>query len=205
MNGINLLKSLMAGLAVSLGATAYLSVEFNVIGGTLFSVGLLAIYLFDWNLYTGKCCYLPESPKTYVPIVIMAFFGNLIGTAVIGYVFRFVGLSVVERAEYMVTAKLGNSYLNSFILAIFCGILMSIAVLGYRKQSDDFGRALIVALPIIGFVVAGFEHVIANMFYVSLANMWSIQSVFFILACGAGNAVGCSLIPLSLKLTTKAS
>ncbi len=199
----NLIKSILAGIAISIAGTAYLSVDYSFVGGLLFGVGLITIYMFDWNLSTGKFCYLPQDIKKYFPISVMAFFGNLIGTVATGYILRFSGLSIVDKATTALTAKLDHSYIESFILAIFCGIMMSIAVLGYKKQSDDFGRAVIILLPITVFIVAKFEHFVANMFYISLVNKWNINTITFIIICAVGNILGCCIIPLSNKVLAK--
>ena len=194
-------KSLLAGLAISLSAAIYLSVENIIIGGLLFSIGLLSIYLFDWSLYTGKACYFVDDVKHYTPIIICTFIGNLIGTVATGYLLRISGLTyIVEHAVESVNHKLDHSQLQYFILAIFCGICMSIAVLGYSKQKDDFGRFIIILLPITLFIVAKFEHVVANMFYLSISNKWSLETVVFLLICALGNLVGCSIIPLCNKV-----
>ncbi len=205
MNIINFLKSLLAGVAISIAAVAYLSVEHNVIGGVLFGVGLISIYLFDWNLYTGKCCYLPQDIKRFAPITILALIGNLFGTVATGYIIRLSGLSIVEKAETALVSKLDHTLLESFILAIFCGILMSVAVLGYKRQKDDFGRSIIIILPITVFIIAKFEHVVANMFYISLANSWRADTALFTLICAVGNAVGCIIIPTCEKLMKKST
>ncbi len=197
----NLSKSIFAGLAVSMAATAYLSVEDSIVGGVLFSLGLLAIYLFDWNLYTGKCCYFVDNPKKNSPIILYAFVGNLIGILIFTYALNLAGLTVHEKALEYVQYKLSNTYIESFIRAIMCGIAMSIAVLGYKKQKDDFGRFIIVALPITVFIVAKFEHVIANFYYISLSGSWSLDSFIFILICAVGNLIGCSIIPLYNRIS----
>ncbi len=79
-----MLKSILAGVSISLAGVAYLSVDNSVVGSVLFSMGLLVVYLFDWNLYTGKCCFIPTDTQTYLPIALVAFAGNLIGTALTG-------------------------------------------------------------------------------------------------------------------------
>ncbi len=196
----NLVKSILAGMSISIGGVAFLSVDSNVVGGILFGIGLITIYMFDWNLYTGKCCYLFDAPKKSIPIAFLALIGNLIGTVATGFLIRASGLEMVQKTQGIIVSKLGNSDLETFVLALFCGILMSVAVLGYKKQNDDFGRAIIVILPITVFIVAKFEHVVANMFYVALAGMWSMESVLFLLTCAAGNAIGCCIIPISQKL-----
>ncbi len=189
------IKSILAGVAISLAGVAYLTVENTVIGSVLFSMGLLAIYLFDWNLYTGKCCFIPSDAKTYFPLTAIAFVGNLIGTVAVGYTLRLTNLDIIKRAEELLPYKLSHSYTEIFVLAIFCGVMMSIAVLGYKKQKDDFGRYIIVVLPIVIFIVAKFEHVVANMFYISLANSWNSKTAVFIIICGLGNMLGCCIVP----------
>ncbi len=199
---INLIKSILAGIAISVAGVAYLSVDNYVVGALLFSVGLLSIYLFDWNLYTGKCCYVALEPKKYFLVTVIAFVGNLIGAILIGYLIRFSGLSIYQKAVQSVEYKLEHNYLQYLILAFFCGVMMSIAVLGYTKQKDSFGKSVIVILSIMVFILAKFEHVIANMFYISLANMWNLDTIVFVIICAIGNLIGCSIIPI---LNTKSN
>ncbi len=197
---IYLMKSMLAGMAISIAATAYLSVENSVLGGVLFGVGLITIYMFGWNLYTGKCCYLPESVRANWTVTAVALLGNFFGTAITGYALRLCNLAIVEKAQNIISTKLAHTYFETFVLAIFCGILMSIAVLGYKLQKDDFGRSIIIILPITVFIVAKFEHVVANMFYISLANEWGAKTAVFTIICAVGNAFGCCLIPLCQKV-----
>ncbi len=200
MNIQNTIKSILAGMSISIAAVAYFSVENAVVGGLLFSVGLLTIYLFEWNLYTGKCCFILENQKKNLLIAFNALFGNLLGTFLTGWAIRGSGLSIIEKAVKTVDVKLAHTSMESFILAIFCGIMMSIAVLGYKKQKDDFGRFIIIALPITVFIIAKFEHVVANMFYISLANKWSLDTLIFIFICAAGNMLGCLVIPFTNRI-----
>ena len=51
------LLGFLAGLVITLGATAYLSLESTMAGALMFTVGLFAICSFGWNLFTGKVCY----------------------------------------------------------------------------------------------------------------------------------------------------
>ncbi len=190
----NLVKSILAGVSISVGGVIYITLGSSILGAFLFSIGLFTIYMFDWNLYTGKCCMLPQSFTIYTPITIIALVGNIMGTVVMGYVVRLSGLSLEDYAREMVAHKLEHTTLEYFILSIFCGILMSIAVLGYKQQKDDFGRFIIIALPITIFIVAKFEHVIANAFYISLADFWNQDTVVFTAVCAIGNMIGCSII-----------
>ncbi|MBE6996248.1 MAG: formate/nitrite transporter family protein, partial [Ruminococcaceae bacterium] len=54
------------------------------------------------------------------------------------------------------------------------------------------------------FILCGFEHCVANMFYFSVANVWSAKTVLYLLVMSVGNAVGGVLIPLCRQLKQKA-
>ena len=68
--------------------------------------------------------------------------------------------------------KLEDSLSGILILAFFCGMLMYIAVDGYKSK----GNPVILFLGVSVFILAGFEHCIANMFYFTVAGVWSLKS-----------------------------
>ncbi|MFI3176704.1 MAG: formate/nitrite transporter family protein [Eubacteriales bacterium] len=196
----NFVKSLLGGMAISFGGVAYLSNENHIIGAILFSLGLTMIYLFDWNLYTGKACYVLTRPPKHLLLLGNAFLGNLVGTAAVAYLLRTTKLaSLIPVAEEVAAHKLENSFYSGFIMAIGCGVMMYVAVVGYRTIQDSFGKYLILILPIVVFTISGYEHVVANMFYFSMANVWSPSVFLYLLVVALGNLVGCSLIPLANK------
>ncbi len=194
-----IIKALLAGISISVAAIAYLSADSYLAGGVLFGLGLLSIYVFDWDLYTGKCCFLADNPKKYSPMVLSSFIGNILSVVLMGYLFRLTGVVAIENAEHAVEVKLAYELYQAFVLAIFCGIMMCIAVKGYQTQKTEIGKIFIVILPVTIFILSKFEHSIANLFYFSLANAWSGQSVVYILVCAVGNLIGCSLIPVLCK------
>ncbi|MFI3200698.1 MAG: formate/nitrite transporter family protein [Eubacteriales bacterium] len=196
----NLVKSILAGIAISFGGVAYLSNENHVIGATLFSLGLFMIYLFDWNLFTGKACYIVTSPPSHMKLVGIAFIGNLIGTAGMAYLLRLTKLkSLIRVAVGVAEYKLQNTSFSGFVLGIGCGIMMYVAVIGYKTINDGVGKYLILIMPIVVFTISGYEHVVANMFYFSMANVWSVDVFIYLIIVGLGNMLGCSFIPLTEK------
>ena len=82
-----------------------------------------------------------------------------------------------------------------FLLAVFCGFLMFIAVDGYKQS----GSPVILFLGVGAFILCGFEHCIADMFYFSVAGMWPAQAAAAVLVITLGNSVGGILIPLAKK------
>ena len=91
--------------------------------------------------------------------------------------------------------KLNDNYLSIFILSIFCGILMYFAVNGFKKL-NDFSRFIIVYLGVVVFILCGFEHCIANMYYFSVADVWSLNTLGYVGIMILGNSIGAFILPL---------
>ena len=191
------LLAIGAGLAISIGGTVYLSVDNKIIGSLLFTVGLYAIVLNGLFLYTGKVGYLVvQSDKIeYLGLLAITWLGNLAGTwigAVAVLNTRIQGIR--ENAVGICETKLADGPLSIFLLAIFCGILMYIAVDGFREKENP----LILFICVSVFILSGFEHCIANMFYFSIAGAWSLKTIVYLIIMTVGNSLGGMVIP-SLK------
>jgi formate/nitrite transporter FocA (FNT family) len=52
------------------------------------------------------------------------------------------------------------------------------------------------------FILAGFEHCVANMYYFSVANMWTLKTILYVLIMILGNSVGSILLALLIKFGT---
>ena len=203
----NLLKSIMAGFALSFGCIIYITLhhENHILGAALFSIGLLMIYMFDWNLYTGKACYIVENAskwKSYSGVVFTSFVGNLIGTSAMAFIMQHTKLeSLVPIAEEVAASKLSGTPFSTFIMGIGCGVMMYVAVDSYKHSKDIVGKYLLLIMAIVIFTISGFEHVVANMFYYTMGNAWDLKTVVYLLICCLGNTVGCSLIPFTKKFS----
>ena len=77
---------------------------------------------------------------------------------------------------------------------------MFIAADGYKTVENQVGKVLIVFLPVMVFILSGFEHCIADMFYFSLAGDFSMTMLKALVAITIGNSIGGGLIPLMQKL-----
>lgn len=198
----SLLKSVMAGICIGIGGIVYLSVESKVVGAALFATGLFTVCTMGYHLYTGKACYLLDSPNkgSYLLWLAQVWVGNLLGTALVGYAMRLTrnGPALAEKAQALCQTKLGDSLLSIFILAIFCNIMIYIGVESYRSNPHPFGKYLGILLGIMVFILSGFEHCVANMFYFSVANAWSLTAVGYLLVMTAGNLVG-AVLPEAVK------
>ena len=189
--------AVLAGLAIGIGGIVFLSLDNKVVGALMFSVGLYTICTQGLNLFTGKVGYLVEQPVSYLIDLVIIWLGNFAGTgfaAAAANCSRIAGIS--EKAVSMCGVKTADSLLSLFLLGIFCGMLMFIAVDGYKKTQNP----VILFACVAAFILSGFEHCIADMFYFSLAGAWTAQSIADILIITLGNAAGGVLIPLLKKI-----
>ena len=193
-----LFKSFLAGIMIAIGGTVFLSIENKVIGASLFSIGLFGVLIYNLNLYTGKIGYLiTNSNLKYIKELIITLIGNFIGACSVGFILRYTRIydKIYEKSLILANAKLNDNILSIFILSIFCGLLMYYAVNGFKKQTD-FGKYLVVYLGVAVFILCGFEHCIANMYYFSVADIWSLKTLGYTGIMVLGNSIGSFILPL---------
>ncbi len=154
------------------------------------------------QLFTGKIGYLIFQKPVYLIELGITWLGNLVGTYILAWMVRNTRLyeGVADRVLGVSSLKLGDSFLSIFLLAILCGLLMFIAVDLYRNLQGSMLKCIAVFVPVMVFILSGFEHVIANMFYFSLANVWDGHTLVSVIVMTIGNSVGGLLIPAYLKL-----
>lgn len=192
-----ILKAIMAGVFIGLAGLIYLSVIDKVLGAILFSFGLLIVVTKGYYLYTGKVGYLLPYSKGYLMILGKTLLGNLIGIGTVGILFRFSGQDhLITQAFDLVSAKLSNSWYETLILSIFCGMLMYVGVQGYKTMKLDGMKILIVILAVTIFILAKFEHSVANMLYLFLGWAWSLKAILYLGLWVFGNAIGAVILNL---------
>ena len=201
-NFLDLLKGILAGIMIAIGGTVYLMVSSKELGAILFAIGLFVIVVNGLNLFTGKVGYIINYSHSYLGEVLLTLLGNFIGTLLTGGILLNTRISAVlnVKASKLVEVKLNDNYLSIFTLAIFCGILMYLAVNGYKTIKDPLGKYLAVFLGVSVFILSGFEHCVANMYYFTVAKAWSLHSLTFMLVMILGNAVGAVLFAFSEKI-----
>lgn len=207
MEGMRLMKyfrtfalAVLAGIAIGIGGIVFLSLENKVVGALMFTVGLYTICIHGLNLYTGKVGYLIGigQPVSYLVELLIIWAGNLLGTwaaAMAASSSRIAGIR--QAAVTMCEAKLNDGLVSLFLLGVFCGFLMYVAVDGYKSAQNP----AILFLGVASFILCGFEHCIADMFYFSLAGAWSGRAITCIFVITLGNSAGGALIPLVKKIT----
>ena len=186
--------SMLAGMAITLGATVYLSVG-GVVGALLFSVGLMTVVAFKLDLFTGKAGLLATNEIT-VGKLVKIWFGNFFGAFLtsLAVLISPIGEKVAVSATPILETRLGNHPVENLILGIFCGILMYIAVFGFQKT----GNILFLIMPVATFIVCGFNHCVADMSYITLACRTPLD-YWVLIPTTIGNLIGTLIIPYCLK------
>ena len=199
------LDSILGGMCIGIGGVVFLSCESKVTGAVFFCLGLFAICTFGFNLFTGKVGYVFDRPLAYTGFVLSVWLGNLIGTGIVGYAVRATRIAgIAEKAAAMCQTKLNDGLMSIFILSVFCNILMFIAVDGFLNNPHQVGKYIGIFLGVTEFILCGFEHCVANMFYFSVANAWSGKTVLYLLVMSVGNACGGVIIPLCRRVKRQA-
>ena len=195
---------IIAGLGIGIGGVVYLSCENSIVGAFLFGIGLLTVCFFKLQLFTGKIGYIVVNKPNYIIELILTWLGNFTGTFIVGFLIHYTRIyPKLEKVHNIVNTKLLDNPLSIFILSIFCGMLMYIAVDIYKNAKEGMVKIAGVILPVVVFILSGFEHCIANMFYFTLADAWSFTAFVYIIIMTLGNSAGGIIIPLAKKIFEK--
>ncbi len=205
--GNDFILGILGGVSISLGGLAYLLAGGGVVGSLFFVVGLFIVLTFNFNLYTGKVCYVLDNDKKFLGTTAITWVGNFIGALFVGYILQ--GTRLLQNADVqslitnVANTKLADTWYSVFILAIFCNIMIYVAVDGFKNNKHQIGKYLSLFFGVSVFVLCGFEHSIADMFYFSFADAWSWKAIGWILIITVGNAVGGLIIPVAKKIINK--
>lgn len=211
--GKTTILSLLAGVYISLGGLAMLSVggatpglastnpglQKLVLGLFGLPTGLLLVLLCGAELFTGNTCYLTaawwEKRASFGQIFknwSISFTGNLIGSLFVIKLLALTGLTVAGPAAMKIAAvKTGLTFTEAFTRGILANWMVCLAVWQANAADSLPGKVLAAILPISAFVAMGFEHSVANMFLIP-----------FGIACGAEfsftHFLTSNLIPVTL-------
>lgn len=176
-------KAIAAGFSIGLGGIAYAMVDNKMFGAFIFSFGLLCVLLRKYKLFTGWVAWAGK--KDIKDGITMLCF-NLAGACFAGLLCR----GWVKPLDTMVIAKLSQPFIQTLFRAIGCGVCMYLAVSGFRENFSVYS----VFMGVMLFIVAGFEHCIADMFYFAASGAISIQIIPFMVATILGNIIGAQMM-----------
>ncbi|MFA5791402.1 MAG: formate/nitrite transporter family protein [Caldisericia bacterium] len=168
-----------AQLSIIVGSDATLGFGFTkFIAGAVFSVGLMLVVIAGAELFTGdnlivisaleKKVRWGELLKTWTAV----YLGNLIGSVLIALLLYWSGLwsmngNLVGAAALKIAGgKVGLTFVQGLVRGILCNWLVCLAVWMATSSKDVIGKLFAVFFPIMAFVASGFEHSVANMFFI---------------------------------------
>jgi len=216
MKKMNVLFSgIMAGILIALSSLTYaysLMLGHKIIGSVLFSFGLLIICSFGFKLYTGQIGKALEKDKTFVVDLLLMYLGNFIGSYFAGTISFFITKDNSSITETLL--NIGNlkiigedvSWFRIFLESILCGVLVYLAVEIFKEGKNDLTKVLGLVLSITVFVLCGFSHCIANMYYLIATRLFITDfsmSILSLLVATIGNSIGALLMYLLFKASFK--
>ncbi len=195
------LSGVCAGILIAIGGCVYLACDNRYAGAVLFSVALLCICYKGYGLFTGKVGFMPEKyDRDAWEVLLAALLGNAIGTFACGYAVRFGMPALGNAAEILCQGKLDSqSFPQTLLRAVFCGVLMYLAVSIFRDHKTPVG--ILFCIPV--FILSGFEHSIADCFYFAASGIVSWRACGFLWTVILGNSLGGVLLPLLGKIGKK--
>jgi len=181
-----ILLGIFAGMFIACGASAS-SVAMHAISnvglarlvaGIIFPVGLMMIVFVGGELFTGDCLMIMGclhgkiSVRSLLRVLAVVFCSNFFGAALFAalvnssgqftYTNNLLGAFTIKVA----LGKVNLSFLSAFLSGLLCNFFVCIAVLMAAAAKDIAGKALAIFFPIMAFVVSGYEHCVANMYYI---------------------------------------
>jgi len=204
---------ILAGLSISLGGFVFCifkKIGLPIVGGFLFSIGLILVCTLKFNLFTGKIGYVFDKDKKYILDLIVMYLGNLVGALIFGYILYFVDKSfLTSTIQAIATKKIiseKKTFYDLILSGIFCGALVYIAVDVFKNKKLSIFLRLFVLVWCIGtFVVSGFDHCIANMFYFAFSNSYITDLgnvILSLLFVTLGNSLGAIIVNSIKKLAS---
>lgn len=201
----NITEGILAGILISIGGAVFLfclgegTQLSKYVGALFFTTALFCICVKGYSLYTGKIGYLfQKHKKEDLSVLLWGLFGNALGTIACGYLLAFTFPALKETALSVCSGKLAQGYGFALIRACFCGMLVYFAVDIYKSEKNVLG----IFLCIPTFILSGYEHSIADIFYFAASGIVSIQAFGYLWIIILGNSLGALLIPL-LRLLPK--
>ena len=214
-----LLLGIFAGMFIAFGASssslAIHAIEnpgvAKLIAGLIFPVGLMMIVFVGGELFTGDYMMLMGNlHKKYnalsmIRVLVLVYLSNLVGSVIIAALVYFSGqldMSAGLLGAFMIKVAYGKAALpfsRALFSGILCNILVCAAVLMAGAAKDIAGKVFAILFPIMAFVIGGYEHCVANMYYIPAGLMALSNDTYKQAAMNAYGYTEAQLAALSLK------
>ena len=180
--GRMLVLAVLAGAFIALAgaASTWASMEVanlslrRLIAGCVFPAGLAMVVLTGAELFTGNCLMsiaLLEKRITLGGMLrnwCIVYFGNFIGAAAVAAMAVWGGVFAGKESFLIATAQ-GKvmAFEQGVLRGILCNVLVCLGVLMAAAATDAGGKVIALFFPVAAFIMAGYEHSVANMYYLT--------------------------------------
>lgn len=195
---ITLTAGILAGMFIALGgfAAAMASVGIanyslaKLVAGFIFPVGLILVVMCGAELFTGNNLLAVALYEKKISIQALmknwaiVYFGNFIGCALVGIMVYYSGLleghdgALGGYAIKVAANKVALPFSQGLLRGILCNILVCMAVWGSYSVKTETGKMAMLHVPVMAFIIAGFEHSVANMYYFTLGFLAKGNEIF---------------------------
>lgn len=185
----SVINGCMAGAFLALGAFAALVASHGisdyglakVVNAAIFPIGLMLIIICGAELFTSNTLLIQArlekqiTTTTYIINLLVIYFTNAIGAFSIAALIYGAGImhndsnAIGGYILHIAAVKINYSFTQGVCSGIMCNILVCCAAWGASAARDIAGKILIIWFAIMAFIIGGYEHCIANMFYFSAA------------------------------------
>lgn len=182
-----LIKAMIAGMMIAMGAAGSSVAAHGVdnvglarlTAGVVFPVGLMMVILMGAELFTGDCLMImgtlsgKHNVLQLVKVLVIVYAGNFIGAGLLAWAISGcgqLGYSGGLLGAYTIKVALGKATINfgtAVVSGILCNILVCAAVIMALCAKDISGKLLASFFVIMLFVTGGYEHCVANMYYIT--------------------------------------
>ncbi len=195
------------GAATATAASAGTGAYSTLIKGLVFPVGLVLVVVCGAELFTGNCLMI--SPLIGRDVKVGGFFknlgivyaGNFLGGLLIAVLVVYShaqSQTVAEACVAAAAAKSNMGFGDALLRGILCNMLVCLAVWASMAGTSAAGKIVALYLPVLAFVVCGFEHSVANMYYLSAGLMAGVEYGITAAGLSVGNALLYCLLPSTL-------
>jgi len=219
-----IVPSIVAGVVIAVATVVYFAIMYfsgnHMLGSAIFSIGLMFVFLFRADLFTGRVSsiYADVSTKKIKPLRALSVLSIILAFNIVGAVI-FLGLyalsqpydGIIAVVQNVVNTRTELSFGVIFVRGFLCNMFICSATYFSMRYKDKPGVAMAaILICVFPFMILGFEHSIVNFFVAPLAVFLGVSAatgptLLWLLSSLLGNLVGGLLIAalyLSKKMST---
>lgn len=192
----------LAGVAATFG-NVYVG---KLAGACIFPAGLIMVVIAGSELFTGNNLMFVALLNKKLPFSkllknwSLVFLGNFLGAILVAVLTVYGGTldSVSESVISAATTKVSLSFIEALFRGILCNFLVCIAVWMSFAADTVQGKAIAIFFPVMLFVLCGFEHSVANMYYIPAGMLEAVKTGATIDGLNIGTFLLNNLLPVTL-------